>query len=133
MGSYLSSCMGGLALFLQPLWFCLCPAVQWSCLGLALPRSSSLFVIPWVLPGPFTKGPPIFLSIVLWPYILVTLLGLPAIFCLDIPSIISTVIPSVSTCLGHSSLQLHIIKLPIIRCLFLLWFSYIFISSSTVV
>jgi len=91
MGSYPSSCIGGLALFLQPLWFCLCPVVQWSCLGLALPRSSSLmapflFVFPWVLPGPFTKGPPILLLTVLWPYILVTLLGLPAMFCLTIPS-----------------------------------------------
>ncbi|KAG1926967.1 hypothetical protein F2P79_024519, partial [Pimephales promelas] len=72
--------------------------VQWSCLGSsALPKSSSLmapshFVVPRVLLGQFTKGPPILLLTVLRPYILVTLLGLPAMFCLPIPSIISSVV-----------------------------------------
>jgi len=73
MGSYHSSCIGGLALFLQPLWFCLCPAVQWSCLGairdedLGRAEDPSHFVVPWVLLGPFTKGPPILLLTVLRP------------------------------------------------------------------
>ncbi|KAG1925683.1 hypothetical protein F2P79_025343 [Pimephales promelas] len=98
-----------------------CSAVV--CLGSsALPKSSSLmapshFVVPRVLLGPFTKGPPILLLTVLRPYVLVTLLGLPAMFCLPIPSIISSVVvPSVSTSLGHSSLKLHI-KMSIILCL----------------